>query len=405
MNVLVVHNFYQQPGGEDQVFRDEVELLRSRGHAVTLFNVHNDEVAKLGKISLARKTLWNDATYQQIREIVQRERIDIAHFHNTFPLVSPSAYYAAKDAGAGVVQTLHNFRLHCPAATFFRDGKVCEDCLGKSVPWPGVVHKCYRDNLAASAITAAMLTYHRAKNTWREQVDVYIALTEFAKRKMVEGGLPGSKIFVKPNFVSPDPGEGPGGGGYAVFIGRLSPEKGITTLAETWKNHVQGRVPLKVLGDGPMRESVNDADVMRAGVEYLGRKAMPEVFAILQRAEALIFPSLWYEGLPRTIIESFASGTPVIASDLGSMAELVRPGKNGHLFKAGDEAQLARHVLDLFDNNSQLSELRKGARAEYLRAYTADRNYPMLMEAYQLAHAPSATRVSLAAPAATTAAR
>lgn len=385
MNILVVHNFYQQPGGEDQVFADEVAMLRAAGNHVTVFNVHNDEVAKLGKLKLARKTFWNDDTYQQIAQICRQEQIEIAHFHNTFPLVSPAAYYAARDSGARVVQTLHNFRLLCPAATFFRDGHVCEECLGRSVPWPGVVHACYRDSRAASAITAGMLSYHRAKRTWRDMVDVYIALTEFSKRKFIEGGLPQRKLVVKPNFVSPDPGEGPGGGRYAVFIGRLSPEKGISTLLEAWTKHLANRIPLKILGDGPLRTAVGDESVIRSGVEWLGRRAMLEVYDVLGRAEALIFPSLWYEGLPRTIIESFASGTPVIASDLGSMAELVTNGKTGQLFEAGNPAQLARHVEQLLNQPETLSDLRRGARQEFLRTYTAHRNYPMLMEAYQRA--------------------
>ncbi|MBC8107892.1 MAG: glycosyltransferase [Anaerolineae bacterium] len=390
MNILVVHNYYQQPGGEDQVFADEVAMLRANGNHVTVFNVHNDAVAGLGKLTLARKTLWNDDAYERIAEICRKEQIEIAHFHNTFPLISPAAYYAARDSGARVVQTLHNFRLLCPAATFFRDGHVCEECLCKSVPWPAVVHACYRDSRSASAVTAGMLSYHRAKGTWRDAVDVYIALTEFSKRKFIQGGLPEQKIVVKPNFVAPDPGQGPGGGGYAVFIGRLSPEKGISTLLEAWTKHLGGRIPLKILGDGPMRTGLSDKVVIDAGVDWLGRRAMVEVYNVLGRAEALIFPSLWYEGLPRTIIESFASGTPVIASNLGSMAELVRDGKTGRLFEAGNSAQLAHHVEETFGQRALLSDLRTGAREEFLRTYTADRNYPMLIKAYE--HALAAAR-------------
>jgi len=388
--VLVVHNFYQQPGGEDQVFKDEVELLRSRGHAVSTFTVHNDEVAQLGKLSLARKTLWNQDTYDRVAHVVQREKPAIVHFHNTFPLVSPAAYYAARDHGAAVVQTLHNYRLLCPAATFFRDGHVCEDCLGKSIPWPGVVHKCYRDNRAASAMTAAMLTYHRMKRTWRDVVNVYIALTDFAKSKFVQGGLPADKLVVKPNFVDPAPpevyrGDGRTGRRYVVFVGRLSPEKGISTLLKGWNSGLTRSVPLKILGDGPLRGEVTEAAAALSNVEYLGRRGMPEVFEIVGNAEALIFPSLWYEGLPRTIIESFACGTPVIASNLGSMSELVQPGRTGRLFEAGNADDLARQVGELLSNAAELSELRRGARQEYLRAYTADQNYPMLMEAYRQA--------------------
>ena len=386
MKVLVVHNFYQQPGGEDQVFAEEVGLLRANGHAVETFTVHNDTVAQLGKFALARRTLWNDESYDRIAELVRRERPAIVHFHNTFPLVSPAGYHAARDNGARVVQTLHNYRLMCPAATFFRDGHVCEDCQGRFVPWPSVVHACYRDSRAASAVAATMLARHRASGTYRDAVDVYVALTEFSRGKFVEAGLPAGKIVVKPNFVAPDPGEGAGGGGYALFIGRLSPEKGVSTLLKAWEC-LGGRVPLKILGDGPLREQVVEAAARVPGIEYLGRRPSEQVYAILGGAEMLVFPSLWYEGLPRTIVESFAKGTPVIASRLGSMAELVSPGSTGLLFAPGDPAELARHVGELLDNPTLLSDLRRGARREFLRAYTAERNYPLLMQAYEQAMA------------------
>jgi glycosyltransferase involved in cell wall biosynthesis len=384
MNVLVVHNFYQQAGGEDGVFADECALLRDRGHHVVTYTVHNDSVAQLGKLSLARKTIWNQESYDSIAQIVRKERIDIAHFHNTFPLVSPAGYYAARDNGARVVQTLHNYRLMCPVATFFRDGHVCEECLGRAVPWPGVVHACYRDNRPASAVTAAMLAGHRAKGTYRDAVDLYLPLTQFARNKFVQAGFPERKLFVKPNFVSPDPGEGAGGGGYVLFIGRLSEEKGLSVLLKA-AELLSGRIALKILGDGPLRQQVEGAAARVAGVEYLGRRPSNQVYDILAGAEALVFPSVWYEGLPRTIIEAFAKGTPVVASRLGSMAELVQPGRTGRLFDPGDPADLARHVREILDNPTELSELRSRARAEFLRAYTAERNYPMLIEAYRLA--------------------
>jgi glycosyltransferase involved in cell wall biosynthesis len=216
-------------------------------------------------------------------------------------------------------------------------------------------------------------------------VDVYIALTQFSKQKLVEGGLPESKVLVKPNFVDPDPGEGPGGGGYAVFIGRLTEEKGIASLLKAWTESDLGkRVRLKVVGDGPMRQAVESVSGTH-GIEYSGRQPPARVYDILGAADALIFPSVWYEGLPRTIVESFAKGTPVIASRLGSMAELVQPGKTGQLYEPGQSAELARSVGELLTNLTALSDLRRGARQEFLRCYTADRNYPMLMDAYQQA--------------------
>ena len=388
MNVLLVHNFYQQPGGEDQVFADESKLLRARGHDVRQFTVHNDAVDGMGRLELARRTIWNRAAYDELRGLVASHRAEVVHFHNTLPLISPAGYRAAHDAGAAVVQTLHNYRLLCPTATFYRDGGACEDCLGKSVPWPGVLHKCYRDNRAASAVIATMLTVHRALRTYRDEIDVFIALSEFARRKFVEGGLPAEKVVVKPNFVDPDPGVGTGGGGFALFVGRLTEEKGVGTLLQAWET-LRGSVPLKILGDGPLRPRVEQAAASRtSGIDYLGRQPLEKVSAAMGESDLLIFPSTWYEGMPRTIVESFAKGTPVIASDLGSMTELVADGRTGFLFAPGDAAALAdrvRRVVGAGGDAGLRRELRRQARGAYERLYTAERNYEMLIGAYEAA--------------------
>ena len=387
MNILLVHNYYQQPGGEDQVFADETRLLRDRGHAVRQHTVHNDAVGAMGRVELLGKTIWNRAAYDELRAVARQHRADVVHFHNTFPLVSPAGYRAAHDAGAAVVQTLHNYRLLCPVATFYRDGGVCEDCMGKTVPWPGVVHRCYRGSLAASAAVAAMLTVNRAMRTYTGEVDRYIALTEFSRRKFVEGGLPAEKIVVKPNFVDPDPGVGDGGGGFALFVGRLTEEKGVPTLLNAWRS-LDGAIPLKVLGDGPLRTHVLDAAAQSAGaIEYLGRRTLEEVCGIMGEAGALVFPSEWYEGLPRTIVESFAKGTPVIASRLGSMAELVEDGCSGFLFRPGDPSDLAGRVRHAWVNKTELAQMRRRARLEFEQKYTADSNHEVLVRAYRAAMA------------------
>ena len=403
MNVLIVHNFYQQPGGEDQVFADETKLLRDRGHDVKQFTVHNSAVEGMGKLELARRTIWNRSAYDELRAAVRSHRAEVVHFHNTLPLISPAGYRAAHDAGAAVVQTLHNYRLVCPTATFYRDGGVCEDCMGKFVPWPGVLHKCYRENRAASAVIATMLTVHRALRTYRDEIDVFIALTEFSRRKLVQGGLPAEKIVVKPNFVDPDPGVGPGGGGYALFVGRLTEEKGIGTLLQAWET-LRGSVPLKILGDGPLRPRVEQAAARRElGIDYRGRQPLEKVSAAMGESGLLIFPSTWYEGLPRTIVESFAKGTPVIASDLGSMSELVEDGGTGFLFPAGDAAALAdrvRRVVGAGADAGLRERMRGQARGAYERLYTAERNYGMLIEAYDAAlRRVRAARVAPPAPA------
>jgi len=198
LRIVVAHNFYQQAGGEDQVFADETALLESHGHTVTRHTIHNDEVNTLGRLTLAGRTIWNRQSHGELYGLVRREKAEIVHFHNTFPLLSPSVYSAARSAGAAVVQTLHNYRLVCPTAICYRDGKVCEDCLSRTVPWPAILHRCYRGNRGASVVTAAMLAVHHGRGTFTNDVDAYIALTEFAKGKFVQAGMPGGKISVKP---------------------------------------------------------------------------------------------------------------------------------------------------------------------------------------------------------------
>ena len=384
MKVLAVHNRYQQPGGEDQVFLAETALLESYGHRVVRYSTHNDRVADMNRLALVGNTLWNSSTYRELRALIRRERPHVAHFHNTFPLISPAGYYAARAEGVPVVQTLHNYRLLCPNALFFRDGGVCEDCMGKFVPWPGVVHKCYRGSRAASALVTAMLTTHRVLRTWTEAVDVYVALTEFARRKFIQGGLPAGKLLVKPNFVYPDPGPGEGRGGYALFVGRLSPEKGVGTLLAAWER-LERRIPLKVVGDGPLRKQAAEAANRHPCVEYLGYRPAEEVHALLKEASMLVFPSEWYEGFSRVAAEAFATATPIIAADLGAAAELVEHGHTGLRFRPGDPEDLAAQAGWFFSHPEEHARMRREVRAEYEAKYTAERNHQMLMEIYDSA--------------------
>jgi glycosyltransferase involved in cell wall biosynthesis len=379
MRVLVCHNYYQQPGGEDGVFASEVALLRSKGHDVSTFSVHNDDVVHVGRARLAWQTFWNNEISNQLASKVRRDRIDLVHFHNTFPRISPASYPAVRNAGAAVVQTLHNYRLSCPSATFFRDGRVCEDCLGRRFPWPAIKYKCYRSDRAASAVTSGMLLAHRALRTWHRHVDRFVALTTFSASKMVEAGLPRQKVVVKPNFLDIDPGFGAGDGRFALFIGRLSAEKGISALLEAWKQ--PGLPELRIVGDGPLRDHVASAPQ----VKWLGRQPAGEVMNLLKSASLLVFPSVWYEGMPRTIVESLACGTPVLASDLGSMREMIMDGVNGWLVPPGHPVRLGARVKEIFADPATLAGLRHSARADYLAKYTSEVGYDRLMTTYEAA--------------------
>ncbi len=384
MKILAVHNRYQRPGGEDQVFVDETALLETRNHRVLRYEVHNDQVKQVNRLTLAKDTVWNSSAYRELGALIRRERPDVVHFHNTLPLVSPAGYYAARAEGVPVIQTLHNYRLLCPVALFFRDGRVCEDCMGKAVPWPGVVHRCYRGSLAASGVIATMLTVHRALRTWTEMVDVYVALTEFARSKFIEGGLPAGKIVVKPNFVAPDPGRGQGGGGYALFVGRLAPEKGTGTMLAAWER-LGTRIPLKIVGDGPLRDRVVEAAARRSNVEWLGHRPVEEVHALMGKADMLVFPSEWYETFGRVAVEAFATGTPVIGANIGAVAELVEHGRTGLEFRPGDPEDLVTQVEWALSHPAELRRMRDEVRAEFEAKYTAERNYRALMEIYEAA--------------------
>ena len=399
MRILVAHNYYQQPGGEDQIFATEANLLESYGHQVVRYTIHNDSINTMNRVAMARATLWNDAVFRELSKLFQHEHPDIVHFHNTFPLISPAAYYAAREAGVPVVQSLHNYRLFCVNASFYRDGRVCEDCLGRSVPWPGVVHACYRESWLASGVVAAMLAVHRARRTWSNLVDVFVAaLTESVRTKLIQGGLPPEKIVVKPNFVYPDPGPGHGRGGYALFVGRLAPEKGIDTLLAAWQG-LEKRIPLKIVGDGPLAQSVAEAARSSDQIEWLGKQPTDRVLDLMQDAHVLVVPSTWYEGFPRVIAEAFAVGLPVIASDLGAMASLITHGRTGLHFRPGDPNDLATQVEWSFAYLEDVSMMRRAARAEYEAKYTAEHNYDMLMQIYGTAMACARKRSSEASAA------
>ncbi len=383
MKILQLHNLYQRPGGEDQVVAAERDLLVNRGHAVEQYQLHNDEIGTLPAWHVALKTLWNGAARRAIETLMAQFQPDIVHAHNTFPLISPSAYYAGAANHPPVIQTLHNFRLICPAATLYRDGRVCEDCLQAFAPYPGILHGCYRGSRGASAVTAGMLTAHRAAGTWTRRIHTYIALTNAAKLKFVQGGLPADKIVVKPNFLSEDPGAGSGDGCFALFLGRLSEEKGIRTLLSAWRQIPN--LPLKIAGDGPLRDFVKDSIEDLPNVSWLGQQPHSDVLQLLKDALVLVFPSEWYEGQPLTLIESAACGTPVILSDLGSMGEWARVSGLAMPFTPGDAVGLAKQVEAFAAQPEGHAELRRRMREFYLAHYTPEQNYRQLLAIYRRA--------------------
>lgn len=382
MKILLVHNYYKLSGGEDQCVAAEIAMLRAHGHWVTRYCLSNDATDSMGKLALAGRTIWSRPAFLDIRQVIRMHRPQVVHFHNTLPLISPAAYYAARAEGVPVVQTLHNFRLLCVNAVLFRDGVPCEDCVGKAIPWRGVARKCYRDSRSASAAVAAMISAHRLLGTWRNMVDAYIALSEFSRRKFVEGGLPANKIVVKSNFLYPEPGAGTGNGEYAVYVGRLSAEKGVETLLKAWRS-IGRAMPLKIAGDGPLAGAVREAVAQNPGIEWLQGVSHEEVYRLIGAAAFLVLPSECYEGaLPRVVIEAFAKGTPVVVSRHGAMADLVVDGHNGLCFAPGRSEDLEAKVRFLISDSSTLKSMRRAARETYDRNFTAEANHEVLMAIY-----------------------
>lgn len=372
------------PGGEDLDFSLEGDSLEKHGHTVVRYSIHNEKVTDFSNLRLGITTIWNTTTYRELRALVKREKPNVAHFHNIFPLISPSAYYAMKDEGVATVQFLHNYRLLCPNALFFRNNKACEDCLGKSFPWPGILHACYRESRLASGTVAAMLYAHRILGTWTKKIDMYIALTEFSRQKFIAGGIPAEKIKIKAHFVHPDPGASEMAGNYALFVGRFSPGKGLNTLLAAWQR--LGKVlPLKIVGDGPLASEVAAATEQNSGVTWLGRKPLSEVYELMGQAYVVISASETYETFGRIAIEAFAKGTPVITSDIGACAELVHHGRTGLHFRSGSAEDLAQQVNWAIDNPVKITQMRQAARAEFEEKYTMETSHQAMMSIYEMA--------------------
>lgn len=385
MKVIAVYNRYLNRGGEDEVFESEIALLRNHGCEVHPVEEQTQRpTTLLAKISAAGNCVWSESWYLKFRALLAEKRPDIVHVQNCFPAISPSIYYACHKARVPVVQTLHNFRLICPAANLYRNGG-CEECIDHSL-WRGVRYGCYQESHLGTAAVSFMLVAHRMFGTWSRIVDLYTTPTEFARQAFIRGGLPPHKIRVKPNFVEPDPGVGLNRAEYVMFAGRLSAEKGVVTLINAWKILLP-TVPLLIIGDGPLREYV-ESQLPRSDfphVEYRGRLSRAETIAAMKSARFLLFPSELYETFGMTVAESFACGVPVICSGYGAVTELVKDRVTGLHFEAGNAANLAKQVDWAWHHPDEMEAMGAAARAVYQSRLTGPQNYKFLMDVYKAA--------------------
>lgn len=380
--VLVLHNHYQLPGGEDAVFAAESALLEANGHEVVRLTVHNDELTGRSRAGMAVDTLWNVREHARVRELLLAEKPAVMHCHNTFPQFSPAVYYAARSLGVPVVQTLHNFRLTCVNGLLFRDGKTCDKCVGSAAPWRGAVHACYRNNRPASAVAVAMVSAHRLIGTYARAVDRFVALTDFARERFVASGLPARRIVVKPNFA-PDRGAPSGAAAREgfLYVGRLSEEKGIMLLIEAARR-MTSDATITIVGDGPQRAAVERAAGELPRIRYVGAAPAEVVHARMSEAAAVVIPSLCYEMFPVVAAEAFGAGTPVVASAHGGLTSIVEDGLTGRLFAPGDASALAR-ALDAFAEEREAAvQMGNAARARYERQFSPAANYAQLSGIY-----------------------
>ncbi len=389
MKILICHNYYQNKGGEAQAVLKEKELLESKRHRVILFSKDNKEIDNYTfsqKARLCYETMFSRSTYKKIIKIVREEKPDIVHVHNVFPLISPSVYYALKKMNVPVVQTVHNYRFLCPNGLFLNNGgKICEKCKEGNL-FNAVVGKCYRNSYLQTSGMAATLYLHRKLRTFMNKIDVFIAPSNFLRKKLIEGGIPEKKIVVKSHFVKCEEIKPSYEfDNYAVYMGRLSREKGLFTLLRVWK-----KIPnftLKIMGDESIRSELENFVIQKeiSNVEFLGFIKGPKRFEILRKAMFMIFPSECFENFPYSIIESFACGVPVIASRIGGMEELIEEGKNGLLLEPGEVKDLDQKIIELLNNRELLLKMRYNARKVVEEYYSEELGYKNIMDVYHKA--------------------
>lgn len=380
LTVLLVHNVYQKPGGEDGVFEREGEILEQHGHRVLRYVLHNDDVDDLGRVALAKRTVWSAESFAEVERLVRTEGVDVVHVHNTLPLMSPAVFHAARGAGAATIHTLHNYRMVCPGNLLLRDGNLCHDCVGKTFAAPAVRHKCYRGSTVATAAVAATTAIHRKMGTWEHHVDRYIALSAFGREIFLQGGLPADRVVVKHNLPPKEPTLTEGGD-YALFAGRLAPGKGLEVLLEAWALDPDLPV-LSIAGDGPLSDVVAQAASANSRVRWLGWQPAAEMESLMAGAAVLVTPSMWYEGWPLVAVEAMGHGTPVVATDHGAFPEMIDDGQTGRLFPRGDAAALARAVRALTDDSARMQAVRAQTHRAFAERFSRAVNYRQLRQIY-----------------------
>lgn len=375
VKILQLHNHHEGPGGAMEVLAHEAGLLTAGGHEVREYTLPAASKLGLGPVRAGLKAVWNVEACREVEDLIRAFRPDVVHVHTPFPLMSPAVFRTARKLGAPVVATLHSYRYSCIAATCYRDGAICEDCVGKWLKLPGVQHRCYHDSLGASAALTVGLTLHRGLGTFHHAVDRFLALTDFSRELLIRDGIPAEKITVKQNSV-PDPGVSDvtrRGERYLAFVGRLMDIKGVETMLDAWCRAAHGDLQLRIAGDGPLRGLVEERSRRDPSLRFEGWIGEDDVFELMRGAEAVLVPSEWYEGGgPLTTLRSLAVGTPVIISDLENIGAYVRADDAGVLFRTGDADDLATVLAEVAAEPAEWAARRQRARRSYDKRYSPE---------------------------------
>lgn len=395
MRVLQLHNHHRTKGGAMEVLAQEADLLTNAGHAVQEYTVQPPEQMGISAARAGLKAVWNVEASREVAARISGFRPDVVHVHTPFPLLSPAVFRTASRLGVPAVTTLHSFRYSCIAGTCFRDGGVCEDCVGKRLKYPGVVHRCYHDSLGASTALTLSLGLHRQIGTFHH-VAKFMALTEFARKLLVRDGIPAARTLVTPNFV-PDPGEPATARPerpYVAYAGRLMRIKGVHTLLDAWAGLGAARdgVRLRIAGDGELRSLVEERADADASIEFLGWLEEREVTDLMAGAACVVVPSEWYEGQPLVVLRSLSVGTPVVVSDLENLSTELLADDAGVAFRVGDARSLEQVLGGLLADAPGLAARRSKARASYRRRYSPTVHLQMLEDVYHAVTSPPAAQ-------------
>ena len=396
MKIALFHNYYKQAGGEDSVFELEIDALRAYGHTVIPYTVHNSDAFRQNSLSQkirgALNAPHNRSSRAAISKFLAQHRPEISHVHNWFPILSPSIYAAHHDAGIPVLQTLHNYRLGCAAATYFRNGECCHACHPNN-NLPAIRNRCYNNSTAGSFVWKRIVDRNWKQGTFSDQVSHYISPSLAVRRKHIEMGLPAHKITHIPN-ACPDPQDisavdcqllNPDQQN-VCFVGRLVPEKGAHLLIQAWQ---QLRAPLRnnckltIIGTGPQEELLHQLASNDASIQFTGQLSLRQTLSTILPADLLVCPSTWEEPFGLSIIEAMGAGIPIISSNLGGPSEIITDGIDGYLIPPGDILTLSHTLSHCLNAPQELKTRGRAARRKYQQYYTTQRHAEQLTRCFE----------------------